>query len=152
ADDITDGHDVICFGIDGAGFMHLSWGMHNAALNYAVSTNPVAGNLPIGFGPIIPMTGQENSVTYPQFFNAPNGDLFYFFREVDSGGGDNYLNRYILATHSWTNVNAASGTQQPFIKGLGWVPDYNAYLNMPCIDAAGNLYLVWTWRGTPAYQ
>jgi hypothetical protein len=151
ANDITDGHDVVAFGIDGEGYMHLSWGMHNAALNYAISTNPVSGNLPIGFGPNIPMTGQENSVTYPQFLTAPDGDLFYFFREGASGGGDNYLNRYVLATHSWTNVNAVGGTQQPFIKGL-WPTDYNAYLNMPCIDPAGNLYLVWTWRDTPAYQ
>jgi hypothetical protein len=27
AGDITDGHDVVSFGIDGEGYMHLSWGM-----------------------------------------------------------------------------------------------------------------------------
>jgi hypothetical protein len=152
ADDITDGHDVVCFGIDGEGYMHLSWGMHNAALNYCRSTNPVTGNLPIGFSTNSPMTGNEASVTYPQFLRMPNGDLLYLFRQGASGAGDNFLNRYVLATHSWTNVNY-NGGQAPFIKGT-WapLPDYNAYLNMPCLDAAGNLSLVWTWRSTSAYQ
>jgi hypothetical protein len=153
ADDITDGHDVVCFGIDGDGFMHLSWGMHNAPLNYAVSTNAVTGSLPIGFGPKTTMTGFENSVTYPQFLPLPNGDLLYLFRQGASGAGDNFLNRYILATHTWTNVNMSGGVQSPFIKGT-WapLPDYNAYFNMPCMDAAGNLVLVWTWRTTSAYE
>ena len=36
--------------------------------------------------------------------------------------------------------------QQPFIKGTGWTPNYNAYPNMPCLDADGNIVLTWTWR------
>jgi hypothetical protein len=28
---IADGHDVISLGIDGDGYMHLSWGMHGDA-------------------------------------------------------------------------------------------------------------------------
>ena len=31
ADTITDDHDVISFGIDGNGIMHMSWGMHNGS-------------------------------------------------------------------------------------------------------------------------
>src|SRR5208282_2908410 len=30
--------------------------------------------------------------------------------------------------------------------------NYNAYPNMPCLDAAGNFYMAWTWRETPAYE
>ena len=50
-DDITDGHDVVAFGIDGSNYMHLSWGMHDQNLHYARSTTPVTGNEPIVFGP-----------------------------------------------------------------------------------------------------
>ncbi|MBC8095509.1 MAG: BNR-4 repeat-containing protein [Akkermansiaceae bacterium] len=145
ADDINDGHDVISFGIDGNGYMHTSWGMHANSFHYARSTTPVTGNQPIVFGPDSTMTGGENNVTYPQFLTLPNGDLLYIYREGTSGGGDTYINRYHLATQSWTNQQYSAG-QKPFLKGAGWVPDYNGYPNMPCLDADGNLYFVWSWR------
>ena len=155
--DITDGHDVVVFGIDGEGYMHLSWGMHNTTpLNYARSTAPVTGSGTITIGSATTMTGLERTNTYPQFLNAPNGDLFFVYRMGGpgggSGGGDTYLNRWSLSTHTWTNVNS-TGTFAPFIKGY-WsaATNYNAYPNMPCIDSYGNLFITWCWRETPAYQ
>lgn len=143
---IADGHDVVCFGIDGDGYMHMSWGMHGDAFHYAKSTNRVTGALPIGFGPDTTMTGQENTATYPQFLRLPDGDLLYLYRKGSSGSGDYYVNRYSCATKAWTNVHKSGGVATPFIKGTGWRPDYNAYPNMPSLDVLGNLYLVWTWR------
>ncbi len=157
ANDITDGHDVVCFGMDGEGYMHLSWGMHNNPLLYARSTGPVTGNATISFGAPTTMTGGEVTNTYPQFLTLPNGDLLFFCRRGGpgggSGGGDEYLNRYQLSTHTWTNVNMSGGVFRPFIRGY-WssATNYNAYLNMPCMDTNGNLFLTWTWRETPAYQ
>jgi hypothetical protein len=152
ADDITDAHDVVVFGIDGAGYMHLSWGMHDSPLNYARSTTPATGSQPIVFGPNLgTMTGVETSVTYPQFLTMPNGDLLFLYRIGASGGGNTWLNRWLVASQTWTNVNVSGGTPIPFIQGL-WPTTYNAYPNMPCLDAAGNFYLVWTWRATPAYE
>jgi hypothetical protein len=151
-DDITDGHDVVAFGIDGAGYMHLSWGMHDAPLNYARSTTPVTGSQPIVFGPNLgTMTGNETSVTYPQFLTLANGDLLFLYRVGASGGGNTFLNRWSLASQTWTNVDISSASPLPFIQGL-WPTSYNAYNQMPVLDAAGNLYLVWTWRWTPAYE
>jgi hypothetical protein len=157
-DDITDGHDVVVFGIDGAGYMHLSWGMHNATPpHYARSTGPVTGTNVVAFGPdlgtLTGVAGIEQEVTYPQFLNLPNGDLLYLYRwggpGGGSGGGDTYMDRWSVASQTWTNVN---GNAQ-FIKGY-WssATNYNAYPNMPCLDAAGNLYLAWCWRETPAYE
>ncbi len=154
-DAITDGHDVVCFGIDGGGYMHLSWGMHDQNLHYARSTAPVMGSQPIAFGPDLGadgMTGIETSVTYPQFLTMPNGDLLFLYRVGASGGGNTWLNRWSLAAQTWTNVNLVGGTPSPFIQGLWPVTNYNAYPNMPCLDANGNLYLAWTWRETPAYE
>lgn len=150
---IADGHDTISMGFDGEGYLHLSWGMHADAFHYAKTTTPVTDGQPVVFGPDGTMTGNENTVTYPQFFTLPDGDLLYLFREGGSGAGDTYLNRYRVATHAWSNVHTSAGAQVPFIKGRGWSPDYNAYPNIPCLDAAGNLFLVWTWRyntGSPA--
>jgi hypothetical protein len=151
--DITDGHDVVAFGIDGNGYMHLSWGMHDQNLNYARSTTPVTGTNTIVFGPNLGnMTGNETSVTYPQFLTMPNGDLLYLYRVGASGGGNTFLNRWLLASQTWTNVNVSGGVALPFIQGLWASSNYNAYPNMPCLDATGNLYLAWTWRETPAYE
>jgi hypothetical protein len=146
ANAITDGHDVAAFGIDGDGYMHLSWGMHGDAFHYARSTTPVFGTNAIVFGSDSTMTGRENSVTYPQWLRLPNGDLLYLFREGTSGNGDTYLNRYYLSSQTWSNVHVSGSTQLPFLKGTGWSPNYNAYPNMPQLDADGNFYLIWTWR------
>jgi len=152
ANAITDGHDVVCFGIDGHGFMHMSWGMHGDAFHYARSLTNVIGSEPIAFGPDSTMTGAENAATYPQFVAVPGGDLLYLYRKGSSGAGDTYLNRYVLESRTWTNVHRSGSSAVPFIKGTGWPLDYNAYGQMPCIDEFGRLHLVWTWRYTPAFQ
>lgn len=151
ANTITDGHDVISFGIDGEGYMHLSWGMHGDAFHYARSTTPVTGTGPIVLGPDTTMTGTESQVTYPQFLRLPDGDLLYLFREVTSGNGDTYVNRYDTATRTWRNVHGSANTQSPFIKGTGWTPNYNAYLNMPQLGGADgdDLIITWCWRFEP---
>lgn len=153
ANSIADGHDVISFGFDGDGYLHLSWGMHGNPFHYTRSTTSVTHGETIAFGADSTMTGNESAVTYPQFLNLPNGDLLYLFREGASGAGDTYLNRYSLTTKTWSNVHKSGNTQLPFIKGTGWSPDYNAYPNLPCVDSSGNLTLTWTWRynaGSPA--
>jgi hypothetical protein len=156
ADNIGDGHDVAVFGIDGAGFMHLSWGMHCGNLHYARSTAPVTGSGPLAFTPDLGakgMTGKEVAVTYPQFIAQTNGDLLFLYRVGSSGGGDTWLNHWSVASQTWNNVNVRRGAGIPFIKG-NWsgVDNYNAYPSMPCTDEAGNLYLIWCWRETPAFQ
>jgi len=156
ADNIGDGHDVAAFGIDGAGFMHLSWGMHCGRLHYARSTGPVTGDGPLAFTPDLGakgMTGKEMTVTYPQFIAQPNGDLLFLYRVGTSGGGDTWLNRWSLDSQTWTNVNVRNGVGIPFIKGNWSAADhYNAYPYMPCTDEAGSLYLIWCWRETSGFQ
>ncbi len=150
ANAITDGHDVISYGIDGEGYMHLSWGMHGDAFHYSRSISPVTGSEPIELGPDTVMTGRENTVTYPQFLKLPDGDLLFLFREVASGNGDTYLNRYDTAMRTWDNVHRPGTTQLPFIKGTGWTPNYNAYPNMPQLGGDGDdLILTWCWRYEP---
>jgi hypothetical protein len=127
--------------------------MHDENLHYAISTAPVTGSQPITFGPDLhTMTGTETSVTYPQFLPLPNGDLFFLYRVGSSGSGNTWLNHWSPASQAWTNVNIISGTPSPFIQAVWPFANYNAYPNLPCLDAAGNFYLVWTWRETPAYE
>lgn len=154
-DDITDGHDVVAFGIDGSNYLHMSWGMHDQNLHYARSTGPVVGNQPISMGLDLGasgMTGVESSVTYPEFLTLPDGDLLFLYRVGASGGGNTWLNRWSVKSQTWTNVNIIGGVPSAFIQGLWPDTNYNAYPNMPCLDTNGNLYLGWTWRQTPAYE
>src|SRR5690606_32005600 len=111
ANDINDGHDVISFGIDGAGYMHLSWGMHGDDFHYSRSTSPVIGKGAIELGPDTTMTGQERMVTYPQFITLPDGDLLFLFRRFYSGNGAVFLNRYNPATASWRAVHTDDSGQ-----------------------------------------
>ena len=137
---VYDGHDVISFGIDGDDYMHISWGMHGDPLLYAKSTTPVTGSNPIVFTGLIPMSGHEDTVTYPQFYELPNGDLLFLFREVTSGNGDTYWNRYDVSTETWSTVHGGAG-QTPFFKGTGWYPNYNLYHNLAAFDSTGTLHL-----------
>lgn len=167
ANAITDDHDTIAFGIDGEGYMHLSWGMHNSGTNSAGTVNgdglyhytrsiaPVTGTNAIAFAADAHyMTGNESEVTYPQFLTMPNGDLLYFYRVGGAGGGsgngNSYWNRYSLATHTWSNVLLSGTTPVPLIDGISY--SYNGYPNMPCMDSNGNLFVAWTWRYSPAFE
>ncbi|MEX2092522.1 MAG: BNR-4 repeat-containing protein, partial [Pirellulales bacterium] len=142
----TDSHNAINFGIDGDGYMHMSWGMHNNNLIYRKSTAPVLNANPIAFGTTNqPMTGlNENSVTYPQFYNLPDGDLLGFYRNGGSGNGNTYLNRYDTSTDTWSAV------QHPLFDGL--TSSVNAYFNTLAFDSQGVLHATWTDRSTPAFQ
>jgi hypothetical protein len=142
----TDGHNVISIGVDGDGYMHMSWGMHDDDLIYRKSLAPVTNSNPITFGTTnMPMTETfENSVTYPQFYNLPDGDLLFFYRNGSSGSGNSYLNRYDTATDAWSAV------QQPLFDGI--TSSVNAYPNTLAFDSQGDLHFTWTDRSTPAFQ
>lgn len=141
----TDSHNTISLGIDGDGIMHMSWGMHNNNLIYRKSTASVLNSNPISFGSNLSMTAaNENSVTYPQFYNLPDGDLLFFYRNGASGDGNTYLNRYDTTTDTWSAV------QHPLFDGL--TSSVNAYFNTLAFDSEGALHATWTDRSTPAFQ
>jgi cyclophilin family peptidyl-prolyl cis-trans isomerase len=146
----NDSHNTISFGIDGHGVMHLSYGMHNHRLVYRKSTESVLSDKPIAFGDIRPMIGEggranfENSVTYPQFYHLPSGDLLFFYRNGGSGDGNSFLNRYHVESGQW------SALQRPLFDGARF--SVNAYPNMLAFDSRGSLHLSWTDRSTPAFQ
>jgi len=134
--DVTDAHDAISIGVDGGGFLHVSWGMHDESLRYARGRSPGALDLTEP----LPMTGRdESSVSYPQFYELPNGDLLFLYRDGSSGDGDVVLNRYFTETGEWAPVH------HPLIDGEG---SRNAYPNRMAVDSEGGLHLSWTWRET----
>jgi hypothetical protein len=134
--DLKDAHNCISIIADGEGFLHVSWDHHNHPLRYVRSKLP--GSL--DFTDRLPMTGRnESSVTYPQFFKLPDGDLVFFYRDGESGRGNLALNRYDVKSRRWTQVHAN------LISGEG---ERNAY-PQACVDERGSIHVSWVWRETP---
>lgn len=131
-----DAHNAISLMVDGAGFLHLSWDHHNNTLRYARSLQP--GSLALGDK--MPMTGRdEQSVSYPEFYRQPDGNLLFFYRSGGSGRGNLVINRYDVATQRWERL------QDNLISGEG---KRNAYWQA-FLDQRGTLHVSWVWRETP---
>ncbi|MEP7267824.1 MAG: BNR-4 repeat-containing protein, partial [Saprospiraceae bacterium] len=86
-----DAHRSISMALDGAGFLHLAWDHHNSDLKYTISQSP--GSL--DFEPSQSMTKNiESSVTYPEFYRLPNGNLLFLYRDGSSGNGNLIINQF----------------------------------------------------------
>ena len=134
--DTSDAHNAICIAADGSGIVHLCWDHHCDPLRYCRAVAPDS----LGLTDLMPMTGQrENKVTYPEFYNLPDGGLLFLYRDGSSGNGDTMLNRYDVKTAKWSVV------QHPLIDGQG---QRNAYTNRIAIDKYGNWHISWCWRET----
>ncbi|MEO6229505.1 MAG: BNR repeat-containing protein [Ferruginibacter sp.] len=131
----ADAHNVISLAIDGKGYLHLSWDHHNDPIRYCKSVSP--GSLELTDK--MPMTNQiEQLVSYPEFYNLPNGDLLFFFRNGESGQGNLVINYYNSNTGVWKQL------QSNLVDGEG---QRNAYWQA-CVDKKGAIHISWVWRET----
>ena len=132
--DITDAHNTISVAVDGDGYIHLAWGQHARSLNYAHSEEPLSLKITVK-----EMIGDlEKFVTYPEFYNLPNGDLFFLYRDGGSGNGNLVLNKYHTEQNAWERV------QDNLISGEGERSPYWQAV----IDYKGRLHISWVWRET----
>ncbi len=141
-----DDHNIIAMTVDASGVMHLSWGMHNIPLNYAVSSASVLGKsfATVSFHRATMIGRNENSVTYPEFLTAPNGKLLFTYRNGGSGNGNQYINAFNAKTRAWRRI------ADPMVDGIS--TSMNAYFNAFAFDAKGRLIACWTVRETPNWQ
>jgi hypothetical protein len=128
-----DAHNDISIAIDGDGYLHVSWDHHDTRLRYVKSKKPMGLDL----GEEQSMTGnQELKVTYPEFYNLPNGNLLFFYRSGASGRGNMVINSYDLKSKSWSQL------QQNLVDGE---EKRSAYWQAS-IDEQGVIHLSWVWR------
>ena len=153
----NDAHNTVVIGIcHKDGTIHLAFDHHATPLNYRVSKIGAASepesttwntNL---FGDVQHTLGSvqpADRVTYPRFFNAPNGNLMLCYRGGTSANGDGVIEEYDGNNHQWT-------------KGLGpfisrEIGDFTAdgktslvrcpYMNDLCY-AGDRLHASWFWR------
>lgn len=133
---VRDAHNIISIGIDGDGYIHLSFDHHGHPLRYCKSKQPLS----MEFGELQPMNGNdEKNVTYPEFYNLPDGDLLFAYRSGSSGRGNLVMKRYRLKEKRWENLHDV------LIDGE---KKRNAYWQL-CVDAQGTIHVSWVWRETP---
>ena len=162
----SDAHNVTVLGIcEGDGTLHLAFDHHAHDLNYRVSepgvaTSPESVTWDASlFGPVtdnLGSVGKLTSVTYPRFFNAPNGNLMLYYRYRGSGNGDGFIQEYDATSHDWTpglgkfigstgTYNGARSTnstsRNPYLNGIYY--------------AGERIHVTWGWRessGGAAYN
>jgi len=132
----SDAHNSISIMVDGAGYLHLAWDLHNQRLRYARSVQPGA----LEMSAELPMLGKdEESASYPEFFRCPDGGLLFFYRDGGSGHGNLVMNRYDVKSGAWTrlhsNLIGGEGQRSAYWQGF--------------VDAAGTIHLSWVWRESP---
>jgi hypothetical protein len=134
-----DSHNYIAMAVDELGYVHVSGNMHNVPLIYFRSTAP----LDVTTLTQVPrMVGSnESSVTYPEFFVGPAGNLVFIYRDGGSGNGNHIFDAYDANSQSWTRL-----LDTPLTDGQG---QRNAYPVGPIRGPDGAFHLVWVWRDTP---
>jgi putative BNR repeat neuraminidase len=137
----NDGHNNLVVALDSEGYLHVSGNMHGVPdrdepLRYIRSAQPeditswVSG---------IMVGSDENKITYPQFVKAPNGDLLFIYRNGTSISGDTYLNRYNVASKTWSRVTK-------LLEGSSFNPAENGYLDQAMVSDDGRIGLFMVWR------
>lgn len=132
---VRDAHRCISLMVDGDGYLHMSWDHHGNPLHYCRSRFPENPK----FLDILPMTGNmESNVTYPEFYNLPDGDLIFLYRDGSSGSGNLVMKYYNTGQKLWSDLHTN------LIDGEG---KRNAYWQM-AVAPDGSLHLSWVWRET----
>lgn len=132
---VKDAHNVISMGVDGDGYLHVSFDHHGHPLKYAMSVAP--GSLELS--DLQPMTGEdEQDVTYPEFYTLADGDVLSVYRSGASGRGNLVMKRFDNATRKWKLVHD---------KLIDGEDQRNAYWQL-CVDSSGTIHLSWVWRET----
>ena len=159
---VWDAHNTISLGIDPRdGTLHMSWDHHGNTLRYRRSAPGLATYDDTAWGPGLlqpeqnwlrsassPVTG----VTYPIFFNAPDGALFFNYRSGGSTNGSNfilpwsptsavYASSHLVTVRTGTFTGPANKTAGTFTS-----TSRNAYTNGWDFGPDGTLHATWTWR------
>lgn len=159
---VWDAHNTISLGIDPRdGTLHMSWDHHGNTLRYRRSAPGLATYDDAAWGSGLlqpeqnwlrsaatPITG----VTYPIFFNAPDGALFFNYRSGGSTNGSNfvlpwsptsavYASSHLVTVRTGTFTGPANKTAGAFTS-----TSRNAYANGWDFGPDGTLHYTWTWR------
>ncbi len=154
--DSNDAHNIISMGIcPNDGTIHLAFDHHVHPLHYRISNINTAADpdsttwIPSVFEATRNYleTGKSVSgLTYPRFWQTPNGNLQMSYRFGGSGSGDMYLVDYDGNTHSWGNTRKIIARNGIYSDYRDTSSSRNPYMNAFTYDANGRLHATWCWR------
>ncbi len=134
-----DSHNYVTMALDETGHLHVSGNMHVHPLVYFRTEQP--GDIRT-LRAVPAMVGDlERRCTYPRFFEGPQGELIFTYRDGSSGSGNQIYNTYDVRTRTWRRL-----LDEPLLDGRGAM---NAYPVGPDRGADGRFHLCWVWRDTP---
>jgi hypothetical protein len=153
----NDDHCIISIGLcPKDGTLHMAWGAHNGALTYRVSrkgaaTHPESVKWEASlFGPILSELEKGKPpacITYPRFWQTPDGNLQFGYRTGFAGKGDRWLVDYDGDTGVWMNTRQIdSGLQGTYEDALAKTTWRCSYPNGYDYGPLGRLHVTWTWR------
>jgi len=123
-----DAHNVVCMGIcPQDGTIHLAFDHHVGPLHYRVSRKGAATKPETAawdatlFGPITSELekGRPIKITYPRFWQTPEGGLQFCYRQGTCGDGDRVLVDYDAAAGAWTGTRQIDSRQGKFADTMG---------------------------------
>jgi hypothetical protein len=154
----TDAHNVVTMGIcPNNGTIHLSFDHHGQQLKYRVSQTGVATNpgsitwSTARFGSVLHSLEAGKSyptVTYPRFWQTPDGNLQFGYRIDNSGNGDWAMVDYDGTTGLWHDTRTLISRTGTYTDSLGTSTVRNPYMNNLTYGPGGKLYATWCWRET----
>jgi chitodextrinase len=136
-----DSHNFIQLETDARGYVHVSGNMHNDPLVYFRSGDPHDVTT---LERVDGMIGsKEDVVTYPLFFEGPDGGLFFTHRSRDGGTPSQMYNSYDVESQSWNRA-----LSEPLTEWDGYSVYYMGAngLGQPLLGPDGYFHMVWVWR------
>ena len=131
------GHTQTSMAIDGLGYLHVAYGMHNNPMRIVASNQPQ--NIADGFSVPAPSSISAfagGAYTYPNLTTAPNGDVYMIVRDQRSA----YSNQQ-GRLFCFNNSSRVWGELAPFAGQAGTT----VYPDQIIADAAGDLHIIWEW-------
>ncbi len=151
----NDAHNTISIGIcPKDGTIHIAFDHHVHPLHYRKSVSGTAtqpGSVKWDaslFGPIISkLEGDKpKNVTYPRFWQTPDGGLQFCYRRGGSGCGDRMMADYDPASGTWKNIHQIDSLKGSFKDTAGSSESRCSYPNGYTYGSDGKLHTTWVWR------
>ncbi|MDX1285095.1 MAG: BNR repeat-containing protein [Draconibacterium sp.] len=151
----NDAHNTISIGIcPNDGTIHLAFDHHGHFLHYRISEKGVASQpkevewKTSLFGPVVSdlEAGNPIKITYPRFWQTPEGELQFCYRRGGSGNGDRMLVDYNSKTGKWENTRQIDSGKGLFKDRVGESKTRCSYPNGYTYSLDGILHATWVWR------
>lgn len=135
-----DAHNKVEVAFDKNGVIHLVGNLHTNKLVYFRSSSPYDPRT-LEQVDMMVKSSVEQRMTYPEFFQDPDGGLIFKYRDGSSGQGRWFYNRWDADTNKWSHLHETVLLSGEDVRGV--------YPLGPVLGPDGYAHMTFTWRETP---